>query len=226
MAPQTNLQMPVVVNAVEMPSIRHKSAVTKLGLAQVILGVLSVLIGVALIVMMVVVQSRYFISLAMYTFGEGIWCGIWIIVAGVLGMSAGKQDASVCLINCHMGFGIVAILFAALLSVESGIHAGVTAYMPFRVLSIVQAINAGISFFSLIVSTSICCCCSTPQACCGTSCCVQPQGIPNQVIVFNQNPAARPAEIAQYIPANSPPAYFASVANQADTTPNEIKALS
>ena len=61
------------------------------------------------------------------------FCAVFVSQASLVNVAHRTHHHKLCVIllqiNCHMGFGIVAILFAALLSVESGIHAGVTAYV-------------------------------------------------------------------------------------------------
>ncbi|XP_076815995.1 uncharacterized protein LOC143461930 isoform X3 [Clavelina lepadiformis] len=159
--------------------IKNKRIIFGLGVAEVILGAISIVLGAVLC-------GQFGCSTVL---GESIWCGIWFIVAGALGIAAGGESAGVGLINAHMGFSIWGSVAAGSMVFVSGVYASlyptvVQAQYSQEFNSInadflgtvvpvlsVSAVVGFIAFILLIVSAAYCCC-STPYNCC-SCCCAQ-----------------------------------------------------
>nr|XP_002129707.1 uncharacterized protein LOC100176440 [Ciona intestinalis] len=168
----------MVVNsppAVQSPKLRtYKNIVFGLGVAETVLGFLSMILGS--------VQSSSITGYRFYgipySYAEGIWSGIWVLTAGILGIAASKKERlTSCLINCHMGIAITASVFAAFqigLSSVSAVIFSRSGLLYFNI-AVVLCIVGFLSFVICIASASLCCPLHTTamgtSSCCGACCC-------------------------------------------------------
>ncbi|XP_078483066.1 uncharacterized protein LOC100176440 [Ciona intestinalis] len=168
----------MVVNsppAVQSPKLRtYKNIVFGLSVTETALGSLSIILGI--------VQSssfsRYGFYGIPYSYAEGIWSGIWVLIAGILGIAASKKDRPTsCLVNCHIGFAITASVIAAFQvgfsSLSSALFSrSVPLYFN---TAVVLCIIGFIAFVICIISASFCCPLHTTAmgtpSCCGAGCC-------------------------------------------------------
>ncbi|CAK8693246.1 unnamed protein product [Clavelina lepadiformis] len=213
----TNTQQFVTVTTHHpVEEIKNKKVIFNLAITEVVLGIISIVLGAVLC-------GKFGYSSVL---GEGIWCGIWFIVAGSLGMAAGGESAGVRMINVHMGFSIWGSVAAGSMTCVSGWYA---AYFPVAleypyssdILGTVVPIFAAsavvgfIAFILLIVSAAYCCG-STPYNCC-SCCCAQsfPAQPPVMQNVYTQQTFTSPGNPAatyppQYSVQANQPAYVAT----------------
>uniref|UniRef100_H2YGU0 Uncharacterized protein n=1 Tax=Ciona savignyi TaxID=51511 RepID=H2YGU0_CIOSA len=107
---------------------QYRNVLLGLSVSETVLGTLSIALGIAVSVLGSGSRyvSSYIPSSSYYDYnsynnyysnysgvGEGIWCGIWVLIAGSLGIAASRTKTKSCLIHCHMGFAITAAVFAA-----------------------------------------------------------------------------------------------------------------
>nr|XP_009858078.1 uncharacterized protein LOC100184277 isoform X2 [Ciona intestinalis] len=166
----------------QSPAVKqYKNIVLGLSITETIIGSISIVIG---IVLSSYGGRSYSSGYSFYGYGggyyaspvgEGIWCGIWILVAGCLGIAATRKRATSCMINCHMGFAITASVFAAGQTAGSGILASLMRSSFYSGFSILLSILGFIAFIICIVSASYCCPLHTAAvgrpSCCGSGCC-------------------------------------------------------
>ncbi|XP_076816000.1 uncharacterized protein LOC143461933 [Clavelina lepadiformis] len=224
----TNTQQFVTVTTTHpMQEIKNKNVILGLGVVEFILGAISIGLGAFLCV-----KFGYSSIL-----GQGIWCGIWFIVAGSLGMAAGGKSAGVRLINVHMGFSIWGSVAAGSMTCVSGWYA---AYFPV-ILGIqdtytyeavaseflgtvvpvftVSAVIGFIAFILLIVSAAYCCG-STPYNCC-SCCCAQSYAQPHPMQTVYTQQTFEPADNqATVYPPQNP-----AQANQPQVAPGKYAPL-
>uniref|UniRef100_H2YGQ9 Uncharacterized protein n=1 Tax=Ciona savignyi TaxID=51511 RepID=H2YGQ9_CIOSA len=195
----------VVMNApaqVQSPKLKqYQKIMFGLSVTETVLGALSILFGIVVVSLNGGSRYRSYSYSYYYSYsyttgvGEGIWCGIWILIAGILGIAASRTKTKSCLIHCHMGFAITAAVFAASQVIASSILAIVYRSSAQVGVSIVIAIAGFVAFIICIVSASYCCSLYTAltggSSCCGTGCCGdevvlrQPVG---QHVVYVQQP--------------------------------------
>ena len=164
-----------------------KSVVRGLAITEIVLGSMCIALGAIIPAMSV--TDRYVV-----TFGEGIWCGIWIVVAGALGIPSARIHSSRCLNYCHLAFSIVGASFAGVLFII-GVILTLVSYWSWALWCyILLDIIAFASLCLLIASAS--------YTCCLIGCCIQSVGINNAIIYPHQTVNCVPAQIFQ--PANNP----------------------
>merc|ERR1712038_720180 len=95
-----------------------KRAVIAMSLTMIVAGVLSVILQISLIAMPTERYYNYFAHI-----GQGIWCGVFYIVAGGLGVSAAQKPNN-CSIISLMVFSILAACMAVPHMTLDGIGAG------------------------------------------------------------------------------------------------------
>ncbi|CAK8693224.1 unnamed protein product [Clavelina lepadiformis] len=164
--------------------IKHKSVIFGLGVTEVVLGLISVTLGVILCTEGD--NLRIHRGIRTPVLGEGIWCGIWFIVAGSLGIAAGCKPSGVRVMNAHLGFSIWGSVMALVLT-NVGLyyvlnvqqHGRKSYYNTYKVVStptggeiqdFAAIITIGIVAFLLQIVSAVCCCCATPYNCCACPC--------------------------------------------------------
>ncbi|XP_076816615.1 uncharacterized protein LOC143462366 [Clavelina lepadiformis] len=202
----------VAVTTVVQPEIKNKRAIRILGIIEIILAIICIVIGITVAALLSTSPSASLVSYRGSTqlisgtnafglfgnpyinFGSGIWCGIWILISGALAVAAGGSGSSVCLVNCHIGFGVVGAILSLSLTASGAIinqQLGVGPLATIASLHVVLAVLGFIAFILLMVS-SACGCCSSPNNCCACCCGMQQSaaysGQPMQT--FGQNSEA------------------------------------
>ncbi|XP_076816483.1 uncharacterized protein LOC143462276 [Clavelina lepadiformis] len=164
--------------------IKHKSVIFGLGVTEVVLGLISVTLGVILCTEGD--NLRIHRGIRTPVLGEGIWCGIWFIVAGSLGIAAGCKPSGVRVMNAHLGFSIWGSVMALVLT-NVGLyyvlnvqqHGRKSYYNTYKVVStptggeiqdFAAIITIGVVAFILQIVSAVCCCCATPYNCCACPC--------------------------------------------------------
>jgi len=110
--------------------------------------------------------------LSAYTIGQGIWCSIFPLIAGIFGIVAGRNAKNQAKIKLLMGFSIVGATFAFLLVVLQPIFLTLNLFRNTPGLLAVQIIISSVAFVNfvlLIITTaySFClsnCCCNNGNA--------------------------------------------------------------
>nr|XP_002129776.1 uncharacterized protein LOC100186658 [Ciona intestinalis] len=183
----------VVVNSpanVQSPMLKkYKKIMVGLCISETVLGSISILLGIVLA--------------CFSSSGAGIWCGIWILVAGILGIVASRKRTTPCLINCHMGFAITASVFSAIQVTVASVQSIYMWSSVATAFSIVLVIIGLAAFIICIVSASYCCPLHTAltgsYGCCGAGCCdeisVHHQA-GTRVVYLQQQPAQN--QVVQY----------------------------
>ncbi|XP_076817239.1 uncharacterized protein LOC143462829 [Clavelina lepadiformis] len=157
-----------------------------------ILGIIETILGLLIAILGAVVIASYSPRNTINA-GEGLWCGIWVIIAGILGIFAGRNRTTLSLVNAHMGLSITATVFSGILvCIDSWLAYVLGLYIPGSTphgLFSCLAIFGFISFILLITSSALCCSAS-PYTCCG-SCCGAPVSAPppQTMHVVTQQPA-------------------------------------
>ncbi|XP_078494816.1 uncharacterized protein LOC100182868 isoform X1 [Ciona intestinalis] len=197
---------------------RYKNVIMGLAITETILGVLSIVLGIVLVAnkneVPVTVCHYYPVSTCRVLFtlyfpksGEGLWTGVWVLIAGILGIFASRNRPSSSVINAHMGLSITAAVFSLGQVVAGIVLAFYTANVVYLRTTIVLAAFGFISFVLCIVSASFGCPHHTVAigsvSCCGAGCCEtdgsNPQAVyvqqpPQQVVV---SPGAQPGMVHQ-----------------------------
>ncbi|XP_076816766.1 uncharacterized protein LOC143462466 [Clavelina lepadiformis] len=207
----------VTVTTVVQPEIKNKKAIRILGIIEIIVAIICIVIGITVAALLSTSPSASLVSYRgstqlisntnafgfygnpQFNFGSGIWCGIWILISGALAVAAGGSGSSVCLVNCHIGFGVVGAILSLLLTASAAIISplllaavlGVGPLATIAWLHVVLAVLGFIAFILLIISTSFGCC-SSPNNCCACCCGMQQSAAyPGQPMqTFGQNSEA------------------------------------
>jgi len=152
-----------------------------LSIIQIILGIISILAQSILI--MIYYSARHSYA----GIGEGIFCGIFFIIAGTLGIVAARKP-STCGISAFMVLSIIASLFSAVLLIMSSIKvffklilAAESHITMFSAIMLICAITEGVV---AIICSAICC----------RSCCCNKGGSASQVVYL---PGGLPQEGSQ-----------------------------
>uniref|UniRef100_H2YGU5 MARVEL domain-containing protein n=1 Tax=Ciona savignyi TaxID=51511 RepID=H2YGU5_CIOSA len=217
MAPQSTVVMTSATPAQSDKIRNYRKIIYGLAVTEIVLGSLSMLLGVVITAVGGSGRSStYYSSYSGYTYrytyrsfsvGEGLWCGIWILVAGSIGVPASRTQDKACLINCHMGFAITAAIFAFIQGITSSTMAALYGSSLLMGLSSFLAFVGFASFVICIVSACYCCPLYTAFTgapnCCGNCCCdsgtvQQPVG---QQTVYVQQPNTQ----VQYQQTQIPP---------------------
>uniref|UniRef100_H2YGQ1 Uncharacterized protein n=1 Tax=Ciona savignyi TaxID=51511 RepID=H2YGQ1_CIOSA len=184
----------------------YRKIMLGLSVTETVLGSISVLLGIVISASRSSYYYGYYSSIT--SVGEGMWCGVWVLVAGILGIAASRTTRKESLIHWHMGFAITGAVFSSAQVTASTILALVYS-RPFETgLSIIVAVIGFIAFIICIVSASYCCslytaltgapsCCG--QGCCSEGCCGEQVAVthqPGQRVVYIHQPNQQP----QYYP--------------------------
>ncbi|CAK8691842.1 uncharacterized protein LOC143451403 [Clavelina lepadiformis] len=91
--------------------------------------------------------------------GEGVWCGLWILIGGAVSVLAGVKPHSCCISKLLLAFTIVGSLFSVVLF---SLELFQVFYARNDLTVGLMATNAALSFLSMIllIVTSVCSCCS------------------------------------------------------------------
>nr|CAB3262762.1 uncharacterized protein LOC100182868 [Phallusia mammillata] len=186
---------------------KMKKILRGLGITEAVIGMICCIMGILLMANVysqphyAYVSSYYYGSYPSYTsgyrsslkrlylvnLGEGLWSGIWILIAGILGAACGKKTVTPCLLNSYLAFSIVASIFAINMF---GINVpfAIIYSSPYQRYSFGVGVEGTLAFLSFtafvicIVSACYCCCASMvitkSPSCCGTCCGsgIQPTG--------------------------------------------------
>lgn len=113
--PQAGVTIIQPTPAVQKPKKKEKYArqLYGFGIAEIILGALCLLLAVAAILLLS--TSYYSMYSVVFTYmSQGIWCGIFPIISGILGIVAKKKPTN-CMYNANMAMTIVSAVMLALL---------------------------------------------------------------------------------------------------------------
>ncbi|CAK8694581.1 unnamed protein product [Clavelina lepadiformis] len=91
-----------------------------------VIGTFTILLGGACIFLGIVLVDTHLANNGSFystTLGEGIWCGVWIVAAGVVSIVLSICAPKFCLVCTHLVFHACGILFAIALITISSIHA-------------------------------------------------------------------------------------------------------
>ncbi|CAK8679266.1 uncharacterized protein LOC143470431 [Clavelina lepadiformis] len=161
---------------------------------EVVLGSLCIVLGVA---GLSIHRNWTFSFFYIYGRSQGLWCGVWAVVAGGLGIAAGRKSASPCIVNCHMGFAITTAVFSAILfGFELGMVSDATLSLAFG-LTVVNIAASMVLFILLIASASLTCYVN-PHGCCGGGC-GQIYSVPNHQVMYIANTTGQPPAYVQNV---------------------------
>jgi len=154
-----------------------RPTVRNLGIAQIVLGALSVILGIAAPFILATAILNKFLPVAATTTSiagssyVGIWSSPLTIIAGGLAVCAGSSNSSSGLMTAHMVVGILACIVEFSGFIACSVAAGViTAAFGISsgIILIILALIAIVNFSLLIASSAIvckitsCCCCGPP----------------------------------------------------------------
>ncbi|XP_078488458.1 uncharacterized protein LOC100186486 isoform X2 [Ciona intestinalis] len=94
--------------------IRYRKIMIFLGLSEIFVGSISILLGILQVALVRPSSSSISSNTSPQSYGEGIWAGIWVVVAGVLCTAAAKTKTKLWLIQTHLGFAIAGAISAAI----------------------------------------------------------------------------------------------------------------
>merc|ERR1719229_238292 len=101
--------------------------------------------------------------------GEGIYCGIFFLIAGILGVVAGRKSTT-CNISAFLVLSIIASLFAATQFIFSVIntilvfHADLTLTLVFLVLALTALTEGVVAIVCSALCCGACCCGAGPRS--------------------------------------------------------------
>uniref|UniRef100_H2Y4C1 Uncharacterized protein n=1 Tax=Ciona savignyi TaxID=51511 RepID=H2Y4C1_CIOSA len=185
------MNVPVPVQSPKLK--KYQKIMLGLSITEIVLGVISILLGIVVLSL----NGYSYHSMPFNSNGaaaEGIWCGIWTSVAGILGIVASRTSRQPCVINCHMGLAITAAVFATYQVFASSVLA---IYYQTSVQISLAILIALVGFSALIICiVSACYCCTLYMAltggpcCCAKGCCgdeIMTQTV-GQNVVYVQQP--------------------------------------
>lgn len=168
---------PTMSQGQSKPRIKYKNVLFKLGIVEVILGSLSVLLCIATLAIARAKRTYsyydswegrtlyYSIDYVINNGGQGIWGGIVLIITGVLGIKA-KKHPSGCMYVANMVMTIATAHSSAVMSILSGICAGLVEPMEYAIAYVVlHGIIALIGLIGMII------CILHSAYCCAGVCC-------------------------------------------------------
>nr|XP_026691394.1 uncharacterized protein LOC100186486 [Ciona intestinalis] len=94
--------------------IKYRKIMILLGVFEMSFGFISILMGILQVALVEPSSSSISSKKSPQSYGEGIWAGIWVLVAGVLCIAAAKTKTKLWLIQTHLGFAIAGAIFAAI----------------------------------------------------------------------------------------------------------------
>jgi len=149
-----------------------KKTSKNLAILQMVLGAVSIFCQIGIIIERHVENDEYYNQNSYYRryysyhiiTGEGIYCGIFFIIAGILGVVASRKSTT-CNISAFLVLSIIASLFAATQFIFSVINTIIVfhADLILTLVYIVLAISALAAGVVAIVCSALCCgacCCS------------------------------------------------------------------
>nr|XP_026695494.1 uncharacterized protein LOC108950729 isoform X1 [Ciona intestinalis] len=162
---------------------RYKNVIIDLAVSETILGVLSIVLGSEIVSIKSGVPDmvcRYPVNICHVSFShyfpeslKGLLPGIWVLIAGILGIFASRNRPSSSVINAHMSFSVTAAIFL-LGQVAAGIVLGFYS-ANVEYLCFALAVIGFLSFILCIMSASFGCSYHTvvigSASCCGAGCC-------------------------------------------------------
>ncbi|XP_078488457.1 uncharacterized protein LOC100186486 isoform X1 [Ciona intestinalis] len=186
--------------------IRYRKIMIFLGLSEIFVGSISILLGILQVALVRPSSSSISSNTSPQSYGEGIWAGIWVVVAGVLCTAAAKTKTKLWLIQTHLGFAIAGAISAAIeitISVilslpkkSSPLGAGLAVIGAFALVFCIVGASITTPFYNVLTGShgrcSACCCCAE-YGNYGTEQPRQDQGIrySSQQPVVIQNPATQ-----------------------------------
>lgn len=189
---------------------RYKDRLSSLGVAEMVIGVICLVFGIANISVIVGLGHgdyyRNYFNLLLIS--PSIWCTVPLFVSGALGVCSTKNP-SVCMFNANLGAAIVSSFAALILFVFSLISAILVSII---ILQAFHSILTAASFILFIV------CIVHASHCCAAICCIP----------WNQPPPAMyfPAQVDgnvqlvnnQFVPATSVPEDIPAATASGETT--------
>lgn len=140
---------------------RHKNALFRMGITECVMGGLSLVFAIATISMDLTGTGSphaLFNSVALFTYiSPGLWCGIFILVTGILGVRA-KKNPSGCVYSANMALSIVTAIFTAIGVWVSIVATTSSSDVPRLVtLHALITVMIGGGFIISIVHSAFCC---------------------------------------------------------------------
>jgi len=192
-AMESNLQVSIPNQNSSLNKVKKLGGVIKgLGIASIVLSLTTLICGIAEVSIRTCRTHYYsfgvfpevscFFSVSI---GQGIWCSVFPLIAGIFGIVAGKSAKSQAKISLVMGFSIVGAIFSSLLVILQPVFLTINLFLgvpAIFALQIVITVVAFVNFVLLIVTASFSCCLS--NSCCGNTSTAAPQIVyipyPNQ----------------------------------------------
>ncbi|XP_078494818.1 uncharacterized protein LOC108950729 [Ciona intestinalis] len=181
---------------------RYKNVIMGLAITETILGVLSIVLGIVIVSIKSgvpdMVCRSYPVHICRVSFShyfpaslEGLLPGIWVLIAGILGIFASRNRPSSNVIHSHVILSITAAIFSVVQVAGGIVLAFYSANVEYLRITIALAVIGFISFILCIVSASFGCPHHTVAigsvSCCGAGCCETDGGNP-QVVCVQQPP--------------------------------------
>lgn len=159
------VQHPVQTDGQAARREMNKSTIYKLGVTEIILGIVFIVSCVVSIVLASGFAGYRYIGVILVS--PGIWCGIFPIISGILGVMA-QRNPSKCIFVANMIMAIFTSLFMAILFSLSIVSAlVVSGYFGIILFQVLNCIGSFALFIVAIVHSSYCCsgiCCDAfPQ---------------------------------------------------------------
>ncbi|XP_077975865.1 uncharacterized protein LOC120340911 isoform X2 [Styela clava] len=142
---------------------RNKFTLYKLGITEIVAGIIFIFVCIISMAVSPYYSGRYITGL--FFVSPGIWCGIFPIISGILGVLSRKNPTQ-CLFIANMVMAIFTAIFMAILFSLSVISALIVGGYFF--LAALQAINCVGSFAILVIAII------HSAYCCSGSCCYSP----------------------------------------------------
>merc|ERR1712038_815254 len=149
-----------------------------LAIIQIVLGAVSIFCQIGIIIERHVENNEYYnqnrsdywryYSHHIIT-GEGIYCGIFFIIAGILGVVASRKSTT-CNISAFLVLSIIASLFAAtqfifsVINTIMVIHADLTLTLVFLVLALTALTEGVVAIVCSALCCGACCCGAGPRS--------------------------------------------------------------
>ncbi|XP_014662088.1 PREDICTED: proto-oncogene tyrosine-protein kinase receptor Ret-like [Priapulus caudatus] len=123
----TDDQLPVEVRNAMHPLTRTPPQVRRIGRVTLALAVVQIVLGLLAIILESValwIYTRFSYQIDYAPLGTGVWCGLFFVVAGLIGVITARNETK-CRVISFMVLSIIAACFAAILIIISGINIGV-----------------------------------------------------------------------------------------------------
>lgn len=174
---------------------------TLIGALLIVAGSLSIIFSVIEIVIVTTSLTYYSVALM----GDGIWCGVLVIIAGGFGVGAGRHRSR-CMINAFLVLAIIGAIFAAGQTLRGSVNAYIASndnYVAYDLQWVMQTVLAMSVIVAILGACEFALCLWGSILCCATGgCCCAPQPV-----AFTMMPAGgEPVAMAQH-PADQPPVH-------------------